>query len=76
MDQTGGCAQVDCLLVGQSSIETFRAFSTTASGRCIVQFALILQKLESGAYERIGLSELDSRRGWFKKARLECVEIV
>jgi len=75
MEQEEGTTELLCLLIGCTNEKTVKTWDTSKSGQYFIQFALVLQQLESGVYKQIGMSDHDSLKGWFKNARVENLEI-
>lgn len=75
-NQEGDDTQILCLLIGTCGFEATPAFHRSDSTPFDVQWTLALEVLESGAYKRIGMSGQDSRKGWFKNARVMNISII
>jgi hypothetical protein len=72
-------AEVMCLLIGATKTPHETAWDRSKSGQYIVQFAVVLQSCTSeavGLFQRIGMFEHDSRKGWFREAPVRSVEII
>jgi hypothetical protein len=77
VDQTEDERAVLCVLVGISGIgDTAPADDSSDSDLFHVQWALVLQELDSGQYNRIGVSELDGRKEWFKNAPVVSITVI
>lgn len=69
-------AEVVCLLIGRTSYDPSRTWDDKSSGPYIGQYALVLETNTTGVYNRVGMSEHDSRKGWFKNAEAMMVNVL
>lgn len=78
LDTQEASANVLCLLIAATTTQQQMSWTWPDYlwGEYIVQHVLVLQSDESGIYTRVGLSEIDSRKGWFDDAEVAAVEII